>query len=787
MAHEVFATVADVQVPHGTRAGAAFTVRVMGTRSGKRVALPRRLWAGSGMMPIIVSPSVTEAAGPRHAQRPSALARAASGAAATQGGVQYETTSSGVAAWATAEHMPFEMAAEDCGWLPGPVGGIAGRPMPTFRGPAMGARDRRLTSRSSARQIMAVVAFSDRFKQLVVRHARGHCHAWRETHSTHDSIERAFHAANLLPEHVELWYAASLCIAEYNAAVPARSLWEPRSRRFNPALAKALPYQVWQWLNRHLSFGQYGAEHADDPRGAAFAADDGATQRHDRYRKRREASDIARALAGVAMWPSQHLGFDDAARPTRHGEGIRLRHKAAIHTGRPVDALNCVGSNYFMWWEEQGWLGDEGGGEGGGEGSREGGNHGDTEGGSAARGSGNDGGGGPSAAHDAAAAHGRGGGAARGGRARGGRGRGGGRNGGRGGGVARGAGAATSGAGLRGGGADGEADAAGTEAHAAGATGVNSMASRVDRATSVLRPHVGHCLWFDQGVTTLETMHRLKANGFEATGVIQHNRIGLPRRCIALLKQRMACPSGCSHLASADGCKRWSWAALHKGEWELNLWSDGAACVLTLSSCTSATRCVTLSRTVGSHCRRVQCPEGVGLYNLFGRSPTDIGDQHRKRLSLGARRRLRQGTKGALFDAEIGYVNGSSVANQKGAASKGTVWDFASCFCEEILAEVSMRVREPAQLAAQAHTRGDARAHEPIDFSDARRKHARTLGDESECPPAAKRGHECARDDCDAGEPRRPRLYCPGCARAGKHGWYHWACYWRSHCAQLVE
>ena len=110
----------------------------------------------------------------------------------------------------------------------------------------------------------------------------------------------------------------------------------------------------------------------------------------------------------------------------------------------------------------------------------------------------------------------------------------------------------------------------------------------------------------------METMHRLKANGFEATGVIQHNRIGLPRRCIALLKQRMACPSGCSHLASADGCKRWSWAALHKGEWELNLWSDGAACVLTLSSCTSATRCVTLSRTVGSHCRRVLALQARG-------------------------------------------------------------------------------------------------------------------------------------------------------------------------------
>ena len=39
----------------------------------------------------------------------------------------------------------------------------------------------------------------------------------------------------------------------------------------------------------------------------------------------------------------------------------------------------------------------------------------------------------------------------------------------------------------------------------------------------------------------------------------------------------------------------------------------------------------------------------------------------------------------------------------------------------------------------------------------------------------------------DLGEPKRPRIFCPGCAREreGCSGWYHAACYWRQHRACL--
>lgn len=320
--------------------------------------------------------------------------------------------------------------------------------------------------------------------------------------------------------------------------------------------------------------------------------------------------------------------------------------------------------------------------------------------------------------------------------------------------------------------------------------GVNSIQSPLQRACSVLQPHTGQCIWTDRGYGNLQAMQWAADNGFHVTSMMQADRVGLPRRYLAALKRQMVCPKKCTHEASMGHCKRWAWTVLHKGHWELEIWSDGASLVLGLSSCTSATRCVELARTVRRETRLPLCPMGIGLYNLFGRGPTDGGDSQRKRLSLACRRRQRQGPKGALFDGEIGFVNGAILASEL-RSGHVTVWDFADEYSTEVLTSVSMRRVTPAAAvaAAQANssgTRAQEYAHTPIDFTSECSRQKRIGGSSVN----AKRGRACCErklGSCnnDNGEPKRPRLFCPGCKHERKDcsGWYHVSCYWKRHCA----
>ena len=73
---------------------------------------------------------------------------------------------------------------------------------------------------------MQSVIFTRKVLQTVVRLARQHAVAWAESRSTPDGIERAFNAAELRGEHVELWHAVHVRIAMLNVAVPAAALWD---------------------------------------------------------------------------------------------------------------------------------------------------------------------------------------------------------------------------------------------------------------------------------------------------------------------------------------------------------------------------------------------------------------------------------------------------------------------------------------------------------------------------------------------------------------------------------
>lgn len=790
----------DVVAPAGTSPGAQFTVLLAAKEKGRKVYKKASLWKASGVAPKIMEACASVGTHSRQRYRPSAVARARAGSRSARAIDNIVTVDAGVDDWDSEDWLPFEAKMEDIGWQPGPVNGAAGRPMPSFTGAPMGVRNRKLTKHSSARSIMRAVQLTKSFLETTVRLARQHVLDWQSKHSTLDSIERAFNGAELKPEHVELWFAASIRIASLNPAVPASRLYDPKHQLHDAQLVAALPWDALRWMNRHLAFGEYGTP---DGASGASASGSGSTAAgelaggdsaqtggaSDRFRTRRLLSDIARGQAPKAWSPGQHIGFDDLCRTTRHWDGRRIRHKAAVHTGAACDGLNCAHSFYFLYWEENGWLRDPDVASSGvdpGANSGDGGGQGAEPTGVDAREHSN-------TAERPAARGGRGG---CGGRASRGRGRG------------RRASQTVavnepsgtfapqdteiSGAQA----AEAELEAGDAESPEEFTTGANSITSRLQRACKVLQPNVGHCIWVDRGLTNVNAMHSARAAGFHVTGLMQVNRIGLPRRYLAMLKKQMCCRKKCTHDTSSAGCKRFSWTVLHKGEWELQIWSDGESLVIALTSCASGTRLIELTRTIQSECRLALCPEGIGLYNQFGRGPTDGGDQHRKRLSLASRRRLRQGPKGALFDGEIGFVNGTLAARHL-RATEMTVWRFCDEFCNDVLASVSMRRRTSAlmELATEARRRESTRAgtgsacgaHQPLLY---RRASERATSSDAPCAYTSRRGaHTCceAEDGCE--ESARPTVFCAGCKRDRDEcsGWYHWPCYWKRHRASYVE
>ena len=790
----VYATVDDVVVPAGTALGEKFTAKLWAKQRGVRVAKAREFWRASGTVPCTVSAQAVIADGPRHAQRPSAIARREAGLASAQAIDYLHSQPCQITQWQTAVELPFELHGDDVGWVAGPVNGSAGRPMPAFTGRPSGAIDSELTSRSSARRIMRSVQFTRAFKQRVVELSKQHTQRWAAEHSARDGVEMAFDAADLQHVHVELWFAIALRVAKLNPAIAAERLWDATHHCYDREVATACSYLHWQWLNRHLSFGamvRSATERDSDSDSGSDSDSDGgssdgeaaATATRDRYRSRRVVSDMARAQAAKAFRPGQHLGFDDLIRVTRHADGRRVRHKAAVHTGRANDGLNDAQSHYFLWWEEQGWtqqISDDDGSPAGGAGTGRGAaNSSVADASEAAR---------PLGRQPSSAQGGRGGS----GRANGGRGR---RASSRGRGANDG-GRGTSGAGPSAFSAAAQADAdmedaasdtAGDEAGNSMVSNVSSVTSRLQRACSVLRADVGHCLWLDRGMASFEAMRWASDHGFYISAVMQANRIGLPRRFIASLKKSMTCPKACKHSLGSNACKRWCWTVLHKGQWELELWCDGTELVILLSNCTSATRMMTLSRSVGRQTRQPLCPGGVAQYNIFGRGPTDTGDQHRRRLSLSNRRRLRQGTKGALFDAEIGFVNCRVVAERL-RATHVTVWDVADEYCSEVLAATSMRRNTLAAAAEEpTATRSQRDAHRCVSYSELHSRLRRAGG--APAGKRAKRGRACceaAAGLCAPGEPKRPMYFCAGCEREREDcsGWYHWECYWKRHCSQ---
>ena len=79
MASNIAAQLKAVTVPDDVQPGARFTAPVTVQRKGAKIVEEKALWRASGNMPAVQSRRVVPGTGQRHAQRPSALAKAALG------------------------------------------------------------------------------------------------------------------------------------------------------------------------------------------------------------------------------------------------------------------------------------------------------------------------------------------------------------------------------------------------------------------------------------------------------------------------------------------------------------------------------------------------------------------------------------------------------------------------------------------------------------------------------------------------------------------------------------
>ena len=81
----------------------------------------------------------------------------------------------------------------------------------------------------------------------------------------------------------------------------------------------------------------------------------------------------------------------------------------------------------------------------------------------------------------------------------------------------------------------------------------------LSRALSQIRPHVGHHVWTDRGLSDVATFEALAAKGFKCTGLMAKGRVGLPRRWLAQAAAKLKCPRACKHDRGAESY------ALHVG------------------------------------------------------------------------------------------------------------------------------------------------------------------------------------------------------------------------------
>ena len=196
---------AAVTVPAAAAHGTAFTANVWGTVKGQRTGVQKTLYRASGNWPAVQQRQVRVVAGRRDTHRPQTGRR---GAASESYGASVKQHAADGGTWETSEELPFEQHPDDVGWLPGPVGGDAGRALPKFKGKRPGPTDSALNARSKSRAIVQSIHATKQYSSKVIEWATQHAKEWRRCHAM-DGVERAVNLSTLKPEWYEAWLVSS--------------------------------------------------------------------------------------------------------------------------------------------------------------------------------------------------------------------------------------------------------------------------------------------------------------------------------------------------------------------------------------------------------------------------------------------------------------------------------------------------------------------------------------------------------------------------------------------------
>ena len=344
----------------------------------------------------------------------------------------------------------------------------------------------------------------------------------------------------------------------------------------------------------------------------------------------------------------------------------------------------------------------------------------------------------------------------------------------------------------------------------------------------------------DRGYGHVEAQQALHDVGIKTNSMVVLNRIGLPRRWLAMMKKELgkcegatdnieeeeednaaaaaAAPpprkkqkGGCSHGPDNTDCNKFRFVVVHKGEWELEVWQDSKM-IVCLTNFFSAGRAGMLAR--GSHRSKISykvwAPEGIWYYNIEGRSPTDGNDQQRKKLNLASRRVMRYGMKEMLFGLDLALTNGSIMEEQLGLAASlpakeqdlRTKANYVLGYAQEVFDYIKpMRKRMPPGMCimqagvtnsgeycspASVHVQKRTE-HELVDCGNAVRALGFRTQKAPEGPKARKRipNGPCqwslARNGCKCEQDTKTTQLRCGACNGGKGAFWHLPCFFATH------
>ena len=296
----------DVAAAHKARADAVKARQSsywVSYKTGGGSAATKEIFFASGMMPAFMEHGVKASDKSRASQRPSNQARKMGFKSVREcpdlqpGGFDGNDSD-----WASTEAMPDEAREEDVGWLPGPID----RDVPEFNGAKPGPADPLLNADSTPEDIMERLLTDDLCND-VIRYAVSHCKHYRRQKmlvsrqtlkASKDSIEQTWGWRLPAPDAsgrllVRTWIAAKLSVAQLAPEINEEALWDPSDSLYDQKLDEVIPYKVYIWCNRHMSFAEY------EP--AATAGEEPAAK--DRERKRRAIMDKIVEIIGLACAP----------------------------------------------------------------------------------------------------------------------------------------------------------------------------------------------------------------------------------------------------------------------------------------------------------------------------------------------------------------------------------------------------------------------------------------------------------------------------------------------------